>query len=159
MELQFAYEAMRRHFARYGDEPAAAYEGNGCKYRTSDGRCCAVGCLIPPALYDERLDESTETENAVGSVYGFLNRREAYVGAVAEFLGITQDNVGAWSALQGAHDDAAIAANAEGRVATGNEVVRRLDKAAKEYGLETPETIYQAHYDAAKDEIAQRFAA
>lgn len=160
MEIQAAYEAMRRYFAAKGSEEAAAYEGNGCKYRTEDGRCCAVGCLIPPALYTPEFDARGEgAENAVGSVFGFLYKDTGPVAAVADFLGINDENVRAWSTLQGAHDDVAIKAWSESRTATGNEVVAALDKAAEELGLETPYTIRLAALAKADEEVKARFGA
>ena len=150
MEIQEAYETMRRYFAAKGDEEAAAYEGSGCKYRTEDGRCCAVGCLIPPALYDPILE-------GVGSVFGLYGRGEKASSAVADFLGITDATVSRWSALQGAHDDAAIHANAEGRTATGNEVAARLDLEAERMGLETPQTIRNAALAQVEQDVAERF--
>lgn len=152
MEIQFAYEAMRRYFAAKGNEEAAAYEGSGCKYRTEDGRCCAVGCLIPPALYDPSLE-------GVGSVFGLYTRDFDEATAVADFLGINETTVSDWSMLQGAHDDAAIKANAEGRIATGWEVVAKLDERATEAGLETPYTLRQRALAKADEEVKARFGA
>jgi hypothetical protein len=33
-----------------------AKDGLMCKYRTEDGRKCAIGCLIPDDLYEERWE-------------------------------------------------------------------------------------------------------
>lgn len=58
---QEAYEAIRSYFGRYGAQLAKNGDASIglCRYRTDDGnKKCAVGCLIPEALYDEKLEGS-----------------------------------------------------------------------------------------------------
>jgi len=35
-----------------------AQDRYGCLYRTEDGKTCAVGCLIPKDIYDERMEHT-----------------------------------------------------------------------------------------------------
>lgn len=57
---QEAYEAIRSYFDRYDAQLATNGDASSglCRYLTDDGNKCAVGCLIPEALYDEKLENS-----------------------------------------------------------------------------------------------------
>lgn len=59
---QTAYEMIREYFSRPGaklarDKNPSPFLNFDCKYRTPDGRKCAVGCLIPDELYNSRIEE------------------------------------------------------------------------------------------------------
>lgn len=53
---QQAYEGMKKYFSRPGAQLAYDDDAGQCMYRTTDNRRCAVGCLIPDALYDESFE-------------------------------------------------------------------------------------------------------
>lgn len=45
-------EIRTRINARLTDGTGQARQGNSCRYRTTDGMSCAVGCLIPDSAYN-----------------------------------------------------------------------------------------------------------
>lgn len=51
-ELLAIITTMAEHLAK---QRARAYD-DGCKYRATNGTMCAVGCLIPDALYDRSVE-------------------------------------------------------------------------------------------------------
>ena len=75
----------------YDDE---FYSSDGkCVYKTEDGRKCAVGALIKPALYESKIDAGDGT-----SVTGLPD-------SILNYLG--DENLGWLSDLQRMHDDLA----------------------------------------------------
>ena len=60
MTTQEAYDDIRAYFTRPGAKLAVSSSSTNttpCKYRTEDGDQCAVGCLIPEALYSPRMED------------------------------------------------------------------------------------------------------
>jgi hypothetical protein len=57
---QEVFDRVWDYFITKGNPPAVSDEGFGsvklCRYRTKDGRRCAIGCLIPDELYEEGLE-------------------------------------------------------------------------------------------------------
>ncbi len=53
-----AYAALRDYFI-VKRNPRALTGYGVCKYRTDDGKKCAVGCLIPDEIYNEGLENQT----------------------------------------------------------------------------------------------------
>lgn len=49
-------------------QKAQAFQGTSCKYRTSDGKMCAIGCLIPDEEYQPWMDDALGTEEVVRAV-------------------------------------------------------------------------------------------
>ena len=45
-------------------------KSNLCRYRTADGKKCAVGCLIPDDRYTPELEGKTATQEAVAAAAG-----------------------------------------------------------------------------------------
>ena len=56
MTNQQIFNKVAKHLLKQGRR---ARDGNGCAYRGENGTKCAVGCLIPDALYDDRLEGSS----------------------------------------------------------------------------------------------------
>lgn len=52
MNKQEVFDKIATHLLT---QNSAAYDW-GCKYRTNDGRKCAIGCLIPDHLYDSNIE-------------------------------------------------------------------------------------------------------
>ena len=50
---QQVFDFVLEHLREQGE---AAYEGGTCKYRTEDGKSCAVGCLISDDTYDSSME-------------------------------------------------------------------------------------------------------
>jgi hypothetical protein len=155
MELQDAYAAMRRYFASKPEgEPAKAGNAYTCVYRGENvkenvangvdfsGRRCAIGCLIPDALYDPKLE-------ACGGVVNLRAEGGVIGQRVLDFLGITDENISAWSDLQNAHDRSSDEAD-------GPTIAAQLDVAAAALGLVTPARAQELEREAA--EIRASFA-
>lgn len=53
MDRQAVYNTVRDHLMKQGRR---ALNGITCAYRGEAGRTCAVGCLIPDALYDPTME-------------------------------------------------------------------------------------------------------
>lgn len=66
LDRQVAFDIMLNYLRRQG-RPATTPKG-GCRYRI-DGLKCAVGALIPDALYEERFDEYTSLDE-IGTLFG-----------------------------------------------------------------------------------------
>lgn len=85
MTDQELFDTVTRHLLT---QNATAMEGDGqCKYRTEDGKKCAIGCLIPDDRYDHLLEG-----RGVGS------RR------INDAAGISDDQVTLARRLQSVHD-------------------------------------------------------
>jgi hypothetical protein len=78
MDTQTAYEKIRAHFT---NDPRLGYdveEGN-CSYKTSDGRRCALGCLLP---------EGSPLENYIGGI-AIIADSPITLGQLATDLGVS----------------------------------------------------------------------
>lgn len=53
MDRQKTFDTVATHLITQG---AQAMETEECRYRTSDGKRCAVGCLIPDELYSPKFE-------------------------------------------------------------------------------------------------------
>lgn len=56
---QEVFDTVVRHLGKQGERAVAydAYdEGSRCVYRASDGKKCAVGCLIPDEMYKPEME-------------------------------------------------------------------------------------------------------
>ncbi len=58
MNKQEIFETVVRHLHAQG---RPAMNGDNCRYRSSDGLSCAVGCLIPDSCYDSNLENQTSS--------------------------------------------------------------------------------------------------
>jgi hypothetical protein len=154
MTLQQAYNAMRAYFSLPGATLAWDAERGSCKYRTSDGRACAIGCLIPPALYDPEFDHTGEEQDSDGEWIEFIGGALDYEilthhangnGTLADFFGIDTERLHEdrlyefLRKAQRAHDSAAVPDKAVLSVGTpATQFITWLDALAEEYGLEVP---------------------
>jgi hypothetical protein len=75
------------------DEYVDSYDEDRCVYKTDDGRKCAVGALIKPALYDPEIDSDS------GTPVKMLPDR------IIDYLG--EENLTWLTKLQQCHDDLA----------------------------------------------------
>jgi hypothetical protein len=55
-ELHALLERMIDHLATQRSRSTSRPAGGACVYRSLDGKMCAVGCLIPDALYDSSIE-------------------------------------------------------------------------------------------------------
>jgi hypothetical protein len=86
---QETFDIVARHLLTQNE---TAYEPNrGCMYRTSDGKKCAIGCLIPDDRYTPKI-ESTSL---------FLGDP---AGALIRDLGYDMDTIGMLEDLRLVHD-------------------------------------------------------
>lgn len=49
-------EARKKIVEHLTKQKSRAADDGGCRYRTEDGKMCAVGCLIPDALYSPEIE-------------------------------------------------------------------------------------------------------
>lgn len=89
MRAQEIYSKVRQHLLT---QNAKSVHGmmNKCAYRGTDGRSCAVGCLIPDELYRTSLEGGT------------VDRAD--VARLLKGLGITHENLDLVADLQWCHD-------------------------------------------------------
>lgn len=90
MTKQEIYDTVCAHLAQ---QKRRAFENGSCRYRTSDGLKCAIGCLIPDDLYDPRMD-SVAGNYASRLLSEFPRIGELFAGIRPNFL----------DCLQQAHD-------------------------------------------------------
>jgi hypothetical protein len=98
MNKQEVFDKVAKHLLTQGEQ---AMVDNMCKYRTEDGRMCAVGCLIADDYYNEELegislwDGDCMNEDSVASLHEAL---ENSIGDIdRETYGLLRD-------LQALHD-------------------------------------------------------
>jgi hypothetical protein len=122
VELEKIFLRVRQHLLTQGE---AAMESFSCLYRTSDGRSCAVGCLISREAYDEEIEGNDVAVlrtcyPPVAKSIGFTGDEE-FDDALEELL----------RRLQNLHD-------------TGDPDKWKddLDAVARQYGFTTPETAH-----------------
>ena len=53
MDKQAVYDAVRQHAVKQG---SLAIEGDYCRYRTTTGKKCFIGALIPNSAYTEGME-------------------------------------------------------------------------------------------------------
>jgi hypothetical protein len=68
-----------------------------CRYRTSDGKSCAVGCLIPDESYSERMENKM--------LYFLISRNGVEWNFPTELVEEFKTHQGLLSELQSIHDD------------------------------------------------------
>jgi hypothetical protein len=93
MTPQEIFDRVATHLFTQGKQAVDGVNGPGggyCQYRASDGSRCAVGALLPDALYNEDM----EGQN-VGGLYQAYPEVRAYFG---------EANYGLLISLQGVHD-------------------------------------------------------
>ena len=54
MTEQEVFDKVKAHLLQQNSK--ALHKGGGCAYKAEDGKKCAVGCLIPDELYQERFE-------------------------------------------------------------------------------------------------------
>lgn len=74
MTIEKAYQGMKEYFSRPGAELAFDKYEKTCKYRTIDGKKCAIGCLIPDDMYNPGM-EHTAVELVVEQEMGWTDTR------------------------------------------------------------------------------------
>ena len=89
MELQTIFTQVVQHLCR---QRVAAVQGGNCMYCAANGNHCAVGCLIPPSLYNYEMENN--------NLKGILEDNPE----LAEYLGMTADKFGVLERLQVIHD-------------------------------------------------------
>lgn len=102
--------------SEYGEE-------GKCVYKTPEGRKCAVGALIKPALYQKEIDRGNGT-----SVLGLPD-------SIKNFLG--EDNLSWLTKLQNCHDECARSWEEEKEYGDHNHFGRWFLACANEQGLLT----------------------
>ncbi len=85
------------HLRKQGQRAVA--DGH-CKYRTSDGLSCAVGCLIPDELYTFNIEGASVT----AAISGFTEKNNRLLGEILRSLGIGREHRTLLSDLQNLHD-------------------------------------------------------
>jgi hypothetical protein len=97
MNQQEIFDKVAVHLFEQGKQ--ANKDDGTCAYRGEAGTMCAVGCLIPDAMYVPSMDDAEEWEDGVGtSVQMIWNNFPDLV----EYLG--EGNLGLLNALQNVHD-------------------------------------------------------
>jgi hypothetical protein len=95
-----AYDRIVEHFSKEGARFGYNLEARRCSYRTSDGRACAVGCLLSDedaAKLERVIEDYGVVDVPNGHLFDFLRRaqvihdREALAamqgdGSIAAFL-------------------------------------------------------------------------
>jgi hypothetical protein len=89
MTKQEIFDKVVKHFSI---QRTGAYGDGACWYRTSDGRKCAVGALIPDEVYNPDCEEAP-----VGTLF-------AHYPAMMQASGLRSEDQDLLSALQVAHD-------------------------------------------------------
>lgn len=88
-------EAKARIIAHFTKDPRFGVEDGDCLYRASEGRKCAVGCLIPDELYNPAWEHQIGIASALGAspdLALFLEKaqeihdRTSADGTMADFL-------------------------------------------------------------------------
>lgn len=88
MTPQEVFDKVAKHLLT---QNAESILGNGCAYRGTHGRMCAVGCLIPDELYDPKM----ERKNVMHVASKFPEVKQC---------GITEENMPLLAKLQQIHD-------------------------------------------------------
>lgn len=71
MTLQEAFDKVAMHLLKQG-RPAKKSDGD-CVYRAADGAMCAVGCLIPDGMYDQRMEGRTVSSIMYDDEFGLAS--------------------------------------------------------------------------------------
>lgn len=105
MTPQEIFDTVCDHLAT--QKKRASKASGGCYYRTEDGLKCAVGCLIPDALYDVRMDGCFEDSDADSYNGTFIQVADGIrAGIYSKELEWMLDHEALLSDLQTVHDDA-----------------------------------------------------
>ena len=83
MTDQEIFTKVARHLLAQGKRSERFFGGDGrgetgCAYRSADGLMCAVGCLIPDALYEPAIEGCTVAGDVVQSVLREAGIRAGY---------------------------------------------------------------------------------
>lgn len=80
MTNQETFDIVARHLVKQG---CRSYEyGFGCVYRSSDGKKCAVGALIPDELYSKEMEGKTAVHEIVAPVLTKLGHDPDFCNAL-----------------------------------------------------------------------------
>lgn len=123
MDKQAIFNTVWNHFIAEGNPPSISAEGR-CRYRTEDGKKCAIGILIPDELYSEALEGSSAK-----GICDFADIRAAL--DVHDSTDINYLNQ-----IQFAHDGAA----ADHRAEFAQYVKVKMQEIGKDFGLDIPTT-------------------
>lgn len=133
MNTYEAYEKIKAYFSKPGARLAQVRNENGailsCEYLAPDGAKCAVGCLIPKALYTTDIEGKSAFEAMDDLRDNDPKLYEATFGDV---------NLGFLEVAQQAHDEAR----------TVEAFLERLEEEATFYGLVSPEPAFTAAQEA-----------
>lgn len=94
MTPQEIFDKVATHLFAQG-EMAMDPNTDTCRYRTQDGKKCAIGCLIPDELYDQRM-EGCSVSGLVGAKFllpSFFNENIHFL----DNLQRVHDGIGCWS--------------------------------------------------------------
>ena len=132
MNTYEAYERIKRYFSKPGARLAQQRNENGnilsCEYLAPDGAKCAVGCLIPKALYTPHIEGL-----GAGEALYELHEREPKLYEAT----FGDCNIAFLEAAQQAHDEA--------RTVEG--FLEQLEQEATYYGLVNPEPAFTTSVD------------
>lgn len=128
MTKQEAYERIRVYFTKPGAQLAQSEDASVCSYKTSDGRRCAVGCLMPDKLYNRRFENRNICELAQLPEAAPLF---AYLGIAHGTRYVDNDLLVFLSDAQDAHD----------RASSVSDFIRTLDDKAYDQDLDTDRAI------------------
>ena len=132
MNTYEAYKKIKAYFSKPGAVLAKDYDNYGntmsCHYRAPDGHKCAVGCLIPKALYVPDI----EGKSAHEALYEMQERdpklyEATFGGCDISFL----------EAAQSAHDESR----------SVEAFLEQLDHEARYYGVTSPEPAFTAEQE------------
>ena len=121
MTAQQVFDRVATHLFTQGRRATLGLAG-GCRYRTPDGLKCAVGCMIPDALYLPEMDKNAKDSN-LGLSAEELIEEFSEMEPLRPHMDLLMD-------LQSVHDGYPSWDNAE------SVLRKRIKKVAGEFGLD-----------------------
>lgn len=125
LNAQQIFDKVATHLFTQG-EPAK--NGGTCKYRDSQGRSCAVGCLIPPDKYDPSFENGDPIRG--GNSIAYMINHPQFVQALADGGVDAVQHLDLLRSLQNVHDEM-------GRQWWNPWLRERLEVVAEIHGLST----------------------
>ena len=107
MTKQEVFDKVATHLLKQGEKAEYSTEFGEpiCAYRTSEGLKCAVGCLIPDDLYEERLENLPAAAFVLPRGEHMDRFNDASVALeVGKKIGLTSEHMSILGSLQNIHD-------------------------------------------------------